>query len=76
MDLVQDGQLLILIDGIAHDVSLFMDQHPSEANYLRNYIDKDGTKAFYGGINAHSNAATNLLSTMRFARVVDVDDES
>lgn len=76
VDLAQGGHFLILIDGIAHDVSSFMDHHPGGANYLRNYIGKDGTKAFHGEINAHSNAATNLLSTMRFARVIDVDHES
>ncbi|KAJ5881604.1 uncharacterized protein N7529_000276 [Penicillium soppii] len=51
VEMVQEGHSLILMDGIAHDVSLFMDQHPGGANYLRNYIGKNGTKAFHGGWN-------------------------
>jgi stearoyl-CoA desaturase (delta-9 desaturase) len=75
VDIAQDGHLLILIDGIAHDVSSVMDHHPGGASYLRDFIGTDGTKAFHSEINAHSNSTANLLSTMRFAQVVDVDHE-
>ncbi|KAF7590724.1 hypothetical protein BBP40_002515 [Aspergillus hancockii] len=68
---VRDGYSLIVIDGVAHDVSQFINHHPGGVEYLRKYVGKDATKLFHGGIYTHSNAAENLLSTMRFARIIN-----
>jgi stearoyl-CoA desaturase (delta-9 desaturase) len=67
---IQNGLSLILIDGVAHDVSRFMMVHPGGADILQKHIGKDATKLFRGEIYAHSNAARNLLSTIRYARVI------
>lgn len=68
---VENGRFWIIIDGIVHDVSKFRDDHPGGATQLEMNIGKDCTKLFHGVVYAHSNAATNLLSTMRIARVED-----
>lgn len=70
----KNGRYLLVIDGVVHDVEEFMSHHPGGEKYLLEYIGKDATKLFHGGaIHAHSNAAENLLSTMRLARIVDSD---
>lgn len=68
---------LVLISGIVHDVSKFVDEHPGGAPLIRTSYGKDATKAFSGGVYFHSNAAHNLLATMRVAVIkgtsVDTD---
>jgi stearoyl-CoA desaturase (delta-9 desaturase) len=56
---------LILISGFIHDVSDFTEDHPGGAHFIRNYIGKDATTAFFGGVYDHSNAAHNLLAMKR-----------
>ncbi|KAJ3764382.1 delta 9-fatty acid desaturase [Lentinula raphanica] len=56
---------LILISGFIHDVSDFIEEHPGGAHFIRNYIGKDATTAFFGGVYDHSNAAHNLLAMKR-----------
>jgi stearoyl-CoA desaturase (Delta-9 desaturase) len=75
-DSVRNGHSLIVIDGVAHDVSDFISHHPGGKALLWKNIGKDVTKMFHGDVYAHSNAATNLLSTMRFAMIVDSAGES
>ncbi|OJJ95794.1 hypothetical protein ASPACDRAFT_81836 [Aspergillus aculeatus ATCC 16872] len=71
---VQNGSCLLLVDGVVYDVKEFVGKHPGGEKYLLEHLGKDATKLFHGGaIHAHSNAAENLLSTMRLARIVDVD---
>lgn len=71
---VKNGRNWLVIDGIVHDVEDFVGRHPGGEKYLREHIGRDATKLFHGGtIHAHSNAAENLLSTMRFARIVSSD---
>ncbi|KAG4304712.1 hypothetical protein PORY_001765 [Pneumocystis oryctolagi] len=60
---------LILIAGVVHDVSDFIDSHPGGRALIMSAIGKDSTAAFNGGIYNHSNGARNLLSTMRVAIV-------
>lgn len=62
---------LIVIDGIAHDVTTFITQHPGGAAFLRSSVGKDGSDKFNGktGIYKHSNAARNVLAQFRKARV-------
>ncbi|THH33814.1 hypothetical protein EUX98_g486 [Antrodiella citrinella] len=59
------SQQLILISGFIHDVGQFMDQHPGGRRLLETHVGKDATTAFFGGVYDHSNAAHNLLATMR-----------
>jgi stearoyl-CoA desaturase (delta-9 desaturase) len=56
---------LILISGFIHDVSNFIEEHPGGEHFIRNYIGKDATTAFFGGVYDHSNAAHNLLAMKR-----------
>ncbi|KAJ7267465.1 delta9-fatty acid desaturase [Mycena rebaudengoi] len=56
---------LILISGFIHDVSTFLDQHPGGRKLLEQYIGRDSTAAFFGGVYEHSNAAHNLLAMKR-----------
>ncbi|KAF3390304.1 Acyl-CoA desaturase [Penicillium rolfsii] len=67
---VSDGRCLLLVDGVVHDATQFVDQHPGGKNFLFEQAGKDATRLFHGGaIHAHSNAAENFLSTMRLARI-------
>ncbi|TAQ86880.1 hypothetical protein B7494_g4795 [Chlorociboria aeruginascens] len=63
---VKNGQELIVIDGLIYDIGLFVDNHPGGKAVIGRYVGKDATKAFNGGIYAHSNAAHNLLDDFRF----------
>ncbi|KAL1383644.1 acyl-CoA desaturase [Phyllosticta capitalensis] len=55
----------ILVAGVVHDVTGFIAEHPGGKALIKGYIGKDATAAFNGGVYEHSNAAHNLLSTMR-----------
>ncbi|ODQ83114.1 hypothetical protein BABINDRAFT_159571 [Babjeviella inositovora NRRL Y-12698] len=66
---VQPG--LCIISGIVHDVSGFMSQHPGGETLIKTSVGKDATVVFNGGVYAHSNAAHNLLATMRMAVIRD-----
>ncbi|KAL4948384.1 hypothetical protein BDW69DRAFT_94099 [Aspergillus filifer] len=56
---------LIAIGGVVHDVTNFVKEHPGGKAFISSGIGKDATAMFNGGIYRHSNAAHNLLSTMR-----------
>ncbi|CAG8852210.1 25175_t:CDS:1, partial [Racocetra persica] len=55
----------ICIEGVIHDVSSFMDEHPGGRTILATSLGKDVTTAFNGGVYSHSNAARNLMSSLR-----------
>ncbi|KAI1961447.1 stearoyl-CoA 9-desaturase [Ophidiomyces ophidiicola] len=59
------GRGLVAIAGVVHDVSDFIKDHPGGRAMINAGIGKDATAMFNGGIYNHSNAAHNLLSTMR-----------
>lgn len=61
----QGGRELVVIAGIVHDVSGFSKEHPGGRTMIKSAFGKDATGIFNGGIYMHSNAAHNLLSTMR-----------
>lgn len=61
----QEGRELVVIAGIVHDVSGFSKEHPGGRTMIKSAFGKDATGIFNGGIYMHSNAAHNLLSTMR-----------
>jgi stearoyl-CoA desaturase (delta-9 desaturase) len=56
---------LVAIAGVIHDVSNFIMEHPGGRALIASAIGKDATALFNGGVYEHSNAAHNLLSTMR-----------
>lgn len=60
-----NGAALVAIAGVIHDVSAFVNEHPGGKALIRSAIGKDATALFNGGVYEHSNAAHNLLSTMR-----------
>jgi len=65
----KDG--LIIISGIIHNVKKFIKEHPGGQALVRASLGKDATKAFNGAVYAHSNAAHNLLASMRVAVIRD-----
>ncbi|QPG73565.1 hypothetical protein FOA43_000877 [Brettanomyces nanus] len=62
---------LVVISGIVHNCADFLSDHPGGPALLRTSFGKDATVAFNGGVYAHSNAAHNLLATMRIAVIKD-----
>ncbi|GME35938.1 putative acyl- desaturase protein [Neofusicoccum parvum] len=61
----QDGRAWIAVAGVVHDVTDFVAEHPGGKALIKGAIGKDATAMFNGGVYDHSNAAHNLLSTMR-----------
>ncbi|KAI1084452.1 delta-9 fatty acid desaturase [Whalleya microplaca] len=59
------GRALVAIGGVIHDVSDFVKDHPGGKALISSAIGKDATAMFNGGVYMHTNAAHNLLSTMR-----------
>ncbi len=55
----------IAVAGVIHDVTNFIKDHPGGKALISSAIGKDATAIFNGGVYNHSNAAHNLLSTMR-----------
>jgi stearoyl-CoA desaturase (delta-9 desaturase) len=60
-----EGRALVAIAGVVHDVSGFIADHPGGKTLISSGVGKDATAMFNGGVYNHSNAAHNLLSTMR-----------
>jgi len=60
-----DGRALVAIGGVVHDLTDFINDHPGGKALIRSGIGKDATARFNGGVYNHSNAARNLISTMR-----------
>ncbi|KFA67243.1 hypothetical protein S40285_09545 [Stachybotrys chlorohalonatus IBT 40285] len=66
VDQAKNGKTLIAVAGVIHDVTDFIKDHPGGKALITSAIGKDATAIFNGGVYNHSNAAHNLLSTMRF----------
>jgi stearoyl-CoA desaturase (delta-9 desaturase) len=62
---ISNGRSVVIIAGVVHDVTDFIDDHPGGNAMIRSSLGKDATAMFNGGVYNHSNAAHNLLSTMR-----------
>ncbi|CZR63905.1 probable delta-9 fatty acid desaturase [Phialocephala subalpina] len=60
-----NGEALVAVAGVIHDVKDFIKDHPGGKAMIGMAIGKDATAMFNGGIYNHTNAAHNLLSTMR-----------
>jgi len=71
---VREGQMLVVIEGLIHDVSDFAEEHPGGLALLQGAVGQDATARFKGetGVYKHSNAARHLLTTFRVGRLVDV----
>ncbi|KAL9638997.1 MAG: hypothetical protein Q9164_001198 [Protoblastenia rupestris] len=65
VDQAKNGRALIAVAGVVHDVSGFIKDHPGGKAMINSGLGKDATAMFNGGVYMHSNAAHNLLSTMR-----------
>lgn len=65
VDQCSNGRSLVTVSGIVHDVTDFVEDHPGGKAMIASGIGKDATAMFNGGVYYHSNAAHNLLSTMR-----------
>ncbi|KAI6393986.1 stearoyl-CoA 9-desaturase [Pyricularia oryzae] len=61
----KNGKAWIAVAGVIHDVGDFIKDHPGGRVLINSAIGKDATAIFNGGVYNHSNAAHNLLSTMR-----------
>lgn len=61
----KNGKALVAVAGVIHDVTDFIKDHPGGKALISSAIGKDATATFNGGVYLHSNAAHNLLSTMR-----------
>ncbi|KAJ3477085.1 hypothetical protein NLG97_g8934 [Lecanicillium saksenae] len=59
------GRALMAISGVVHDVAEFIQEHPGGKALISSFVGKDATAVFNGGVYEHSNAAHNLLATMR-----------
>ncbi|KAF9886008.1 hypothetical protein FE257_012189 [Aspergillus nanangensis] len=64
---VRGGKALLVVEGVVHDVQGFMSEHPGGELMIRSMLGKDATTLFNGGVYDHSNAARNMLSTLRVA---------
>jgi stearoyl-CoA desaturase (delta-9 desaturase) len=61
----KDGEALVAIGGVIHNVGSFVKDHPGGKALIASAVGKDATSMFNGGVYDHTNAAHNLLSTMR-----------
>lgn len=64
------GEKLILIEGVVHDTSTFWEDHPGGKALISSNLGRDATALFNGGVYNHSNAARNILATMRIAVLI------
>ncbi|KAK0353890.1 stearoyl-CoA 9-desaturase [Friedmanniomyces endolithicus] len=65
VDQAKNGRGLVAVAGVVHDVTDFIAHHPGGKAMIKSGLGKDATAMFNGGVYNHSNAAHNLLSTMR-----------
>lgn len=61
----EDGRAIVVIAGVVRYVADFIQSHPGGRALISLATGKDATASFNGGVYQHSNAAHNLLSTMR-----------
>jgi len=65
----RNGDLLIIIEDVVHNVSSFLNLHPGGSKFLKYYAGKDATLAFNGKVYDHSNAGRNLKRKLRIAKL-------
>jgi stearoyl-CoA desaturase (delta-9 desaturase) len=69
-----EGFKLVIINGVVHDVSDFINEHPGGHKIMEPFCGKDATKAFTGGVYYHSNAARNALHNYRIGTIKKDDN--
>lgn len=62
---------LVCINGVIHDISDFMGEHPGGKDLLHQVLATDGTAAFYNDYHDHFSHAQNVLAAMRIAVLED-----
>ncbi|KAJ3075270.1 hypothetical protein HDU98_008747 [Podochytrium sp. JEL0797] len=67
--ITETGKQLLIISDVVYDVTKFMSDHPGGKGFLKASIGRDVTVSFNGGVYDHANAARNLMSSMRYARL-------
>jgi len=72
-EMCSKGERLVVEGDLVYDVKGFMPLHPGGSSYLKNNIGKDISSPFNGGIYTHSNAAKNVLQTLRCGRLLKHD---
>lgn len=72
----KEGEKLMVCEGYVHDVRAFLDEHPAGAGIMKPYLNKDVTRQFNGSVYNHSNAARNILRTLRVAKLADAASTS
>lgn len=68
-DNTNNEKYLVVLSGIIHDVTPFAIDHPGGLPLIKASHGKDATTAFSGAVYQHSNAAKNLLATMRIGKL-------
>jgi len=68
---ISQGEKLVVIDNIVHDVSSFVHEHPGGRQTLLNYVGTDATSFFEGteGTHKHSKEARKYLFAMRVGQL-------
>ncbi|KAI9144089.1 hypothetical protein BKA69DRAFT_1058185 [Paraphysoderma sedebokerense] len=72
---LQQKSSLIIIDDIVYDVGNFVDEHPGGKGFLKTSFGKNVTDQFNGKVYDHSNAARNLMTRFRVARLSNTKEE-
>ena len=69
-ELESENNNYVIFNDVVHNIpNEFMLQHPGGINMIKSRIGKDITNVFNGDIYNHSNAARNVLSHYRVARI-------
>ncbi|ORY47705.1 hypothetical protein BCR33DRAFT_764103 [Rhizoclosmatium globosum] len=68
-EIARTGKQLLIISGVVYDVTTFMEDHPGGKGFLKASVGRDVTASFNGEVYDHANAARNLMSSMRYARL-------
>ncbi|RAH50532.1 acyl-CoA desaturase [Aspergillus brunneoviolaceus CBS 621.78] len=59
---------LLAVDGVVHDLTHFVPQHPGGSRLLCSFVGKDASVVFHGeSIYRHSKIARNILASSRVA---------
>jgi stearoyl-CoA desaturase (delta-9 desaturase) len=72
---VLEGAGLIIIEGVAYDVTRFLPEHPGGDAILKLYYGKDATNAFNGLLVRHTASARILLASLAVARIQQEENE-
>ncbi|OGM39236.1 acyl-CoA desaturase [Aspergillus bombycis] len=54
---VEMGQVLVVVEGVVHDLGAFLAENPGGEAAVKGMLGKDATALFNGGVYDHSRAA-------------------